>query len=86
MPSSGVYCGMVLFVFLHIINLKLQQLNCVLDGHAKNGAGNSFPNFLAKDYSSIYNALLMLIKEIARHPYHSSRLAEHLSSWAREGQ
>ena len=76
---------MVLFVFLHIINLKLQQLNCVLDGYAKNGAGNSFPNFSAKDYSSIYNALLTLIKETSRHPYHGSRLAEHLGSWAREG-
>ena len=85
MPCGRVYCGMVLFEFVHVINLTLLQLNCVLDGYAKNGTGNTFPKFSAKDYSSIYNALLALIEETSKHAYHGAQLAEQLSSWAREG-
>ena len=85
MPCSGVYRGVVLFWFIHVINLTLLQFNCVLDGYAKNGTGNLFPMFSAKDYSSIYNALLALIEETSGHVYHGSRLAEQLGSWACEG-
>ena len=85
MPCGRVYCGMVLFEFVHVINLMLLQLNCVLDGYAKNGTGNTFPKFSAKDYSLIYNALLALIEETSKHAYHGARLAEQLGSWAREG-
>ena len=76
---------MVLFEFVHVINLMLVQLNCVLDGYAKNGTGNSFSKFSVKDYSSIYNALLVLIEETLKHTYHGSQLAEQLGSWAHEG-
>ena len=68
-----------------VINLTLVQLNCVLDGYAKNGTGNSFPKFSAKDYLSIYNALLVLSEETSKHAYHGSQLVEQLGSWACEG-
>ena len=61
------------------------QLNCVLDGYARNGTGKSLPKFSAKAYASIYNGLLGLIEETLRHPYHGPRLNEQLGRWAREG-
>ena len=85
MPCSRVYCSMVLFKFVHVINLMLLQLNCVLDSYAKDSTGNTFPKFSAKDYSSIYNALLVLIEETLKHAYHGARLAEQLGSWVHEG-
>ncbi|KAI5995117.1 hypothetical protein EDD15DRAFT_2366042 [Pisolithus albus] len=47
--------------------------NCVLDGYAKNGTGKWFPKFSAKAYASIYNAILALIEETSRNPYHGPR-------------
>jgi len=62
-----------------------KQINCVLDGYARNGTGKRFPKFSAKMYASIYNALLSLIEETLRDAYHGPRLNDQLAHWAREG-
>ncbi|KAI6004881.1 hypothetical protein EDD15DRAFT_2359797 [Pisolithus albus] len=68
-----------------IPNPCLATLNCALDGYSKNGTGKWFPKFSAKAYASIYNALLGLIEETSKNPYHGPRLSEQLACWAREG-
>ena len=75
----------IFLIFTVSICDMISQLNCVLDGYARNGTGKSLPKFSAKAYASIYNGLLALIKETLRHPYHGPRLAEQLGHWAREG-
>ena len=63
----------------------IAQLNCVLDGYARNGTGKALPKFSAKAYASIYNEVLGLIEETLQHPYHGPRLGEQLGRWAQEG-
>ncbi|KAG1734363.1 hypothetical protein EDD22DRAFT_852522 [Suillus occidentalis] len=53
--------------------------NCVLDGLAKNGHGKSYPNFSSKDYSPIYNRMLVFLKDILGDAYHGPRLAAALN-------
>jgi hypothetical protein len=57
----------------------------VLDGYALNGAGDAFPKFSAKAYSSIYHGVITLIEATLEDPYHGPRLADQLARWAREG-
>jgi hypothetical protein len=61
------------------------QLNCVLDGYALNGAGNIFPVFSAKSYSSIYYGIVTLIEAILEDSYHGPHLTDQLARWARKG-
>ncbi|KAG1815784.1 hypothetical protein DFJ58DRAFT_890808, partial [Suillus subalutaceus] len=63
----------------------LALVNCVLDGFAKNGSGKSFPKFTAKEYSSLYTAMLTNLESIMRDPYHGPKLARQLRSWAAAG-
>ncbi|KAG1813426.1 hypothetical protein DFJ58DRAFT_740106 [Suillus subalutaceus] len=55
------------------------------DGFAKNGSGKSFPKFTAKEYSSLYTAMLTNLELIMRDPYHGPKLARQLHSWAAAG-
>lgn len=65
--------------------LIILQINCVLDGYAKDGTGQNIPKFSSKSYSSIYLGMLSLIDGISSDPYHGPRLEERLSRWARDG-
>ncbi|KAG1799627.1 hypothetical protein EV424DRAFT_1545921 [Suillus variegatus] len=49
---------------LSCLALVAAVFNCVLDGLAKNGHGKSYPNFSSKDYSPIYNRMLVFLKDI----------------------
>ncbi|KAG1841787.1 hypothetical protein DFJ58DRAFT_732290 [Suillus subalutaceus] len=70
---------------LECLALVCTAVNCVLDGFAKNGSGKSFPKFTAKEYSSLYTAMLTNLESIMRDPYHGPKLARQLRSWAAAG-
>ncbi|KAG2153069.1 uncharacterized protein EDB93DRAFT_1102816 [Suillus bovinus] len=63
----------------------LALVNCVLDGFSKNSSGKSFPKFSAKEYSSLYTAMLVKLETIMDDPYHRPKLARQLRSWAAAG-
>ena len=69
-------------VFAVDICNSIAQLNCVLDGYARNGTGKALAKFSAKAYASIYSEVLGLIEEMLQHPYHGPRLGKQLSCWA----
>ncbi|KAG1792927.1 uncharacterized protein HD556DRAFT_1444006 [Suillus plorans] len=58
---------------------------CVLDGLIKNGSGQSFPKFTAKEYGLTYKYALKSLEHIMRDPYHGPKLVEQLQSWAEAG-
>ncbi|KAG1834305.1 hypothetical protein DFJ58DRAFT_847627 [Suillus subalutaceus] len=64
---------------LSCLALVAAVFNCVLDGLAKNGHGKSYPNFSSKDYSPIYNRMLVFLKDILGDAYHGPRLAAALN-------
>ncbi|KAG1865023.1 hypothetical protein DFJ58DRAFT_838759 [Suillus subalutaceus] len=64
---------------LSCLALVAAVFNCVLDGLAKNGHGKSYPNFSSKDYSPIYNRMLIFLKDILGDAYHGPRLAAALN-------
>ncbi|KAG1847694.1 hypothetical protein DFJ58DRAFT_730105 [Suillus subalutaceus] len=72
-------------LLLECLALVCTAVNCVLDGFAKNGSGKSFPKFTAKEYSSLYTAMLTNLESIMRDPYHGPKLARQLRSWAAAG-
>ncbi|KAG1769566.1 hypothetical protein EDD22DRAFT_948822, partial [Suillus occidentalis] len=64
---------------LSCLALVAAVFNCVLDGLAKNRHGKSYPNFSSKDYSPIYNRMLVFLKDILGDAYHGPRLAAALN-------
>ncbi|KAG9309408.1 hypothetical protein JVU11DRAFT_10659 [Chiua virens] len=62
-------------------------LNCVLDGFAKNGASTlkMIPQFSGKEYRSTFQAMVKMLNEVLRHPYHGQKLRKQLNQWAQEG-
>jgi len=50
----------------------------VLDGFAKNGSGKTFPNFSGKGYNSIFHAMLGMLHNIQKDPYHGTKLQAQL--------
>ncbi|KAG2047205.1 hypothetical protein BDR06DRAFT_1014073 [Suillus hirtellus] len=51
---------------------------CVLDGLIKNGSGQSFPKFTAKEYGPTYKSALKSLQDIMKDPYHGPKLVEQL--------
>ncbi|KIK35461.1 hypothetical protein CY34DRAFT_26606 [Suillus luteus UH-Slu-Lm8-n1] len=70
---------------LECLALVCTTVNCVLDGFSKNGSGKSFPKFSAKEYSSLYTAMLAKLEMIMDDPYHGPKLVQQLHSWAAAG-
>ena len=60
------------------------QFNCVLNGFVKNGGGKTFPNFSGKGYNSIFHAMLGMLHNIQKDPYHGAKLQAQLMEWAKE--
>ncbi|KAI6002439.1 hypothetical protein F5J12DRAFT_948084 [Pisolithus orientalis] len=59
--------------------------HCVLDGFVKNGTGKTMPQFSGKAYNSIFHGMMKVLNDILCNPYHSVRLHNQLSQWAKEG-
>ncbi|KAG2115474.1 hypothetical protein DEU56DRAFT_761667 [Suillus clintonianus] len=70
---------------LSCLALVAAVFNCVLDGLAKNGHGKSYPNFSSKDYSPIYNQMLVFLEDILDDAHHGPRLTAQLREWAAAG-
>ncbi|KAI6142015.1 hypothetical protein BKA82DRAFT_4361475 [Pisolithus tinctorius] len=70
---------------LSCLALVAAAYHCVLDGFAKNGTGKTMPQFSGKAYNSIFHGMMKVLNDILRNPYHSARLRDQLSQWAKEG-
>ncbi|KAG2086078.1 uncharacterized protein F5147DRAFT_781784 [Suillus discolor] len=62
-----------------------KEFHCILQGLAKHGNGKLYPKFTAKEYESVYMAMLGLLKAVKNDPYHGPRLMQQLGEWARAG-
>ncbi|KAG2356944.1 hypothetical protein BDR07DRAFT_1491256 [Suillus spraguei] len=69
----------------HLELLRIAEFHCVLQGLAKHGNGKLYPKFTAKEYESVYMAMLGLLKAVKNDPYHGPRLMQQLGEWARTG-
>ncbi|KAG1763519.1 hypothetical protein EDD22DRAFT_846349 [Suillus occidentalis] len=56
-----IFCMELLLLCLALV---ATVFNCVPDGLVKNGHGKSYLNFSSKDYSPIYNRMLVFLKDI----------------------
>ncbi|KIN99145.1 hypothetical protein M404DRAFT_155717, partial [Pisolithus tinctorius Marx 270] len=70
---------------LSCLALVAAAYHCVLDRFAKNGTGKTMPQFSSKAYNSIFHGMMKVLNDILRNPYHSARLRDQLSQWAKEG-
>ncbi|KAI6019710.1 hypothetical protein F5J12DRAFT_780816 [Pisolithus orientalis] len=71
---------------LSCLVLVAAAYHCVLDGFAKNGTGKMMPQFSSKAYNSIFHGMMKVLNNILHNPYHSTRLHDQLSQWAKEGR
>ncbi|KAG2089229.1 uncharacterized protein F5147DRAFT_658465 [Suillus discolor] len=70
---------------LKCLALVCTAFHCVLQGLAKHGNGKLYPKFTAKEYESVYMAMLGLLEAVKNDPYHGHRLMQQLGEWARAG-
>ncbi|KAI5999760.1 hypothetical protein F5J12DRAFT_784539 [Pisolithus orientalis] len=70
---------------LSCLALIAAAYHCVLDGFVKNGTGKTMPQFSSKAYNSIFRGMMKVLNDILHNPYHSARLHNLLSQWAKEG-
>ncbi|KAI5980850.1 hypothetical protein F5J12DRAFT_931323 [Pisolithus orientalis] len=70
---------------LSCLALIAAAYHCVLDGFAKNGTGKMMPQFSSKAYNSIFHGMMKVLNNILHNPYHSMRLHDQLSQWAKKG-
>ncbi|KAG2134451.1 uncharacterized protein EDB93DRAFT_1107351 [Suillus bovinus] len=70
---------------LNSLALICTAYHCVLDSFIKNGNGKSFPKYSAKEYSTNYQSMIALLKDVKNDPYHGPKLMWQLREWAAEG-
>ncbi|KAG2096727.1 uncharacterized protein F5147DRAFT_778236 [Suillus discolor] len=70
---------------LKCLALICTAFHCILQGLAKHGNGKLYPKFTAKEYKTVYMAMLGLLKNIKNNPYHGPKLMHQLHEWAQVG-
>ncbi|KAI5981557.1 hypothetical protein F5J12DRAFT_900761 [Pisolithus orientalis] len=70
---------------LSCLALVAAMYHCVLDRFVKNSTGKTMPQFSSKAYNSIFHGMMKVLNDILHNPYHSMRLHNQLSQWAKEG-
>ncbi|KAG2092809.1 uncharacterized protein F5147DRAFT_779552 [Suillus discolor] len=67
---------------LKCLALICTAFHCILQGLAKHGNGKLYPKFTAKEYETVYMAMLGLLENVKNNPYHGPKLMHQLREWA----